>query len=157
MSEQITNQSNPLSAYFRAPKLYLKLPSNANYYGDDVINRPDNGEFAIYPMTTKDEMVLKNPDALLNGEAVASLIKSCVPEIKKPKELLSADVDAILIAIKGASAGDEVEVNAECPVCKETSTVTVSIDSSLATMESIEDAYTENLSNGLKITVLPFT
>ena len=31
MSEQITNQSNPLSAYFRAPKLYLKLPSNANY------------------------------------------------------------------------------------------------------------------------------
>lgn len=157
MSEQITNQSNPLSAYFRAPKLYLKLPSNANYYGDDVINRPDNGEFAIYPMTTKDEMSLKNPDALLNGEAVASLIKSCVPEIKKPKELLSADVDAILIAIRGASAGDEVEVNAECPVCKETSTVTVSIDSSLATMESIEDAYTENLSNGLKITVLPFT
>ena len=157
MSEQITNQSNPLSAYFRAPKLYLKLPSNANYYGDDVINRPDNGEFAIYPMTTKDEMSLKNPDALLNGEAVASLIKSCVPEIKKPKELLSADVDAILIAIRGASAGDEVEVNAECPKCKETSTVTVSIDSSLATMESIEDAYTENLSNGLKITVLPFT
>lgn len=157
MSEQITNQSNPLSAYFRAPKLYLKLPSNANYYGDDVIDRPDNGEFAIYPMTTKDEMSLKNPDALLNGEAVASLIKSCVPEIKKPKELLSADVDAILIAIRGASAGDEVEVNAECPVCKETSTVTVSIDSSLATMESIEDAYTENLSNGLKITVLPFT
>ena len=157
MSEQITNQSNPLSAYFRAPKLYLKLPSNANYYGDDVINRPDNGDFAIYPMTTKDEMSLKNPDALLNGEAVASLIKSCVPEIKKPKELLSADVDAILIAIRGASAGDEVEVNAECPVCKETSTVTVSIDSSLATMESIEDAYTENLSNGLKITVLPFT
>ena len=122
-----------------------------------MINRPDNGEFAIYPMTTKDEMSLKNPDALLNGEAVASLIKSCVPEIKKPKELLSADVDAILIAIRGASAGDEVEVNAECPVCKETSTVTVSIDSSLATMESIEDAYTENLSNGLKITVLPFT
>jgi len=157
MSKEITNQSNPLSAYFRAPKMYLKLPSNANYYGDDVIDRPDSGEFAIYPMTTKDEMSLKNPDALLNGEAVASLIRSCVPEIKKPKELLSADVDAILIAIRGASAGDDVEVNAECPVCKETSTVTVSIDSSLATMESIEDAYTENLSNGLKITVLPFT
>ena len=157
MSKEITNQSNPLSAYFRAPKMYLKLPSNANYYGDDVIDRPDSGEFAIYPMTTKDEMSLKNPDALLNGEAVASLIRSCVPEIKKPKELLSADVDAILIAIRGASAGDDVEVNAECPVCKESSTVTVSIDSSLATMESIEDAYTENLSNGLKITVLPFT
>ena len=82
MSEQITNQSNPLSAYFRAPKLYLKLPSGANYYNDDVITRPDNGEFAIYPMTTKDEMSLKNPDALLNDETVASLIKSCVPESK---------------------------------------------------------------------------
>lgn len=156
MAENIQSQ-NPLSAYFRAPKLYTTIPSGGRFYSEGIMTVPDNGELAVFPMTTKDELMLKNPDALLNGEAVASLIKSCVPEIKKPKELLSADVDAILIAIRGASAGDEVEVNAECPVCKETSTVTVSIDSSLATMESIEDAYTENLSNGLKITVLPFT
>ena len=43
MSEQITNQSNPLSAYFRAPKLYLKLLSGANYYNDDVITRRTMG------------------------------------------------------------------------------------------------------------------
>ena len=47
--------------------------------------------------------MLKNPDALLNGEAVASLIKSCVPDIKDPKKMFSADVDALLIAIKDTS------------------------------------------------------
>jgi hypothetical protein len=157
MSEQIKNQSNPLSAYFRAPKMYMSLPSGAKYYDDDICDKPENGEFAVYPMTTKDEMMLKNPDALLNGEAVSNLIKSCVPQVKDPIKLLSADVDAILIAIRGASAGDDVEVNAECPKCKETSHVTVSIDSSLSSMESIEDAYSKDLNNGLGIKVLPFT
>ena len=155
MSEQLTNQ-NPLSAYFRAPKMYLTLPSGGRFYGDDICATPENGELAIYPMTTKDEMMLKNPDALLNGEAVASLIRSCVPEVKEPKKLFSADVDAILIAIRGASSGDDVEVNAECPECKETSTVTVSIDASLSSMESLDDIYEKTLSNGLGITVLPF-
>tara|TARA_R110000744_G_scaffold296124_1_gene406065 strand:- start:3250 stop:4119 length:870 start_codon:yes stop_codon:yes gene_type:complete len=156
MSEQ-KNQSNPLSAYFRAPKMYLDIPSSAKFYTDDICATPESGEFAIYPMTTKDELMLKNPDALLNGEAVSNLIKSCVPEIKKPKLLFSADVDAILIAIRGASGGDEVTVNAECPACKELSTVMVSIDSSLATMESLENEYIKELSNGLTLVTLPFT
>lgn len=156
MSKDI-NQSNPLSAYFRAPKMYLNIPSSAKFYSDDIVTMPESGEFAIYPMTTKDELMLKNPDALLNGEAVSNLIKSCVPEIKKPKLLFSADVDAILIAIRGASGGDEVEVNAECPKCKELSTVTVSIDSSLTTMESLDSEYTKELSNGLTLVSLPFS
>jgi|TARA_B110000977_G_scaffold201149_1_gene294391 hypothetical protein len=156
MSNQ-SNQSNPLSAYFRAPKLYLDLPSGAKFYSDDIVDVPESGEFAIYPMTTKDELMLKNPDALLNGEAVANLVKSCVPEIKKPKLLFSADVDAILIAIRGASGGDEVTVNAECPECKELSTVVVSIDNSLSTMERLENEYVKELPNGLTVVSLPFT
>ena len=121
MTEQI---QNPLSAYFRAPKLWTNIPSSGKFYDADVITIPESGEFAIYPMTTKDELVLKNPDALLNGEAVATLIKSCVPEVKQPKKLFSADVDALLIAIRGASGGDLVEVNAECPECKTITNVT---------------------------------
>ena len=74
MSEQ-KNQSNPLSAYFRAPKMYLDIPSSAKFYTDDICATPESGEFAIYPMTTKDELMLKNPDALLNGEAVSNLIR----------------------------------------------------------------------------------
>ena len=156
MSDRTITQNNPLSAYFRAPKLYLKLPSGARFYSDDICEQTDSGEYAVYHMTTKDELLLKNPDALLNGEAVSNLIKSCVPEIKQPKKLFSADVDAILIAIRGASGGDEVEVNAECPECKEQSTVTVSIDASLSAMEELDDEYVKDLSNGLQVVVLPF-
>ena len=155
MTEQI--QNNPLSAYFRAPKLYTEIPSGGKFYGPEILTVPESGEFAIYPMTTKDELQLKNPDALLNGEAVANLIKSCVPEIKDPKAMFSADVDALLIAIRGASGGDDVEVIAECPECKTSTTVNVSVQDSLGSMVSLDDEYEIDISNGLKITALPFS
>ena len=123
----------------------------------EIMTVPDNGELAIFPMTTKDELMLKNPDALLNGEAVANLIKSCVPEIKDPKSMFSADVDALLIAIRGASGGDLVEVQAECPLCNTTTSVNVSVEESLAKMQTLEDEYTIDISNGLKITAMPFS
>ena len=154
MTEQI---QNPLSAYFRAPKLWTNIPSSGKFYDADVITIPESGEFAIYPMTTKDELVLKNPDALLNGEAVATLIRSCVPEVKQPKKLFSADVDALLIAIRGASGGDLVEVNAECPECKTITNVNISVEESLSSMEQIENEYDIDISNGLRITALPFS
>jgi hypothetical protein len=154
MAEQ--NQ-NPLSAYFRAPKMYTNIPSGGKFYGPEILTVPDTNEFAIYPMTTKDELQLKNPDALLNGEAVANLIKSCVPEVKDPKKMFSADVDALLIAIRGASGGDIVEVQAECPECNTTNSVNVSVDESLSEMQTLEDEYNIDISNGLKITAMPFS
>jgi len=154
MAEQ--NQ-NPLSAYFRAPKMYTNIPSGGKFYGPEILTVPESNEFAIYPMTTKDELLLKNPDALLNGEAVANLIKSCVPEIKEPKKMFSADVDALLIAIRGASGGDTVEVKAECPLCSSSTSVNVSVDESLSAMQTLEDEYNIDISNGLKITAMPFS
>lgn len=152
-----TTHQNPLSAYFRTPKLYTKIPSNGEFYSDDILTVPDNREFAIFPMTTKDEVQLKNPDALLNGEAVSNLIKSCVPDIKQPKKLMSADVDALLIAIRGASGGDEVEVSATCEECKEVTNLVISVESALLSMENLEPSYELVLANGLKIVALPFT
>ena len=156
MAENIQSQ-NPLSAYFRAPKMYTSIPSGGKFYGAEILTVPDSSEFAIYPMTTKDELLLKNPDALLNGEAVANLIKSCVPEVKDPKKMFSADVDALLIAIRGASGGDIVEVQAECPECSTNTSVNVSVDESLSAMQTLEDEYHIDISNGLKITAMPFS
>ena len=149
--------NNPLSAYFRAPKLYTTIPSGGKFYNDDILNVPDSGEFAVFPMTTKDELQLKNPDALLNGEAVSNLIKSCVPDVKQPKLLMSADVDALLIAIRGASGGDEVEVAATCPKCETVTDTAVSIQAALLTMEELEQSYKITLGNGLVIEALPFS
>lgn len=153
----MAHTQNPLSAYFRAPKLYTKIPSGGKFYGPEIAEVPDTGEYAVYPMTTKDELLLKNPDALLNGEAVANLIRSCVPEIKNPKALLSADVDALLIAIRGASGGDEVDVAAKCEKCGTITDIVISVESALATMEELNSEYEFELSNGLKIIALPFS
>ena len=80
--------NNPLSGYFRAPKLYTKLPSGGRFYTDDIVDLGDSHEVAVYALTAKDESILKNPDALLNGEAVTQIIMSCVPSVKKPRKML---------------------------------------------------------------------
>lgn len=159
MSKKMSNPQNPLSAYFRSPKLYTAIPSGGRFYEDGVIefSGESNGELAIYPMTTKDELLLKNPDALLNGEAVANLIHSCVPEVKNARELYSADVDALLIAIRGASGGDDVDVAAECPKCQTITDVQISVTESLAQMEDLDELYSKTLANGLVIEGAPFS
>ena len=149
-------QQNPLSSYYRAPKLYSKLPSQGKYYTSDVVELPENGELPVFGMTAKDEMLMKNPDALLNGEAVVRVIESCVPNIKNAKEMLSSDVDTLLVAIQGATHGDDIEVKATCDKCESEATGIASVETALGTMGILEDEYVVDINN-LSITVRPFT
>ena len=152
----MADNTNPLAGHFRSPKLYTQLPSKGKFYSPDVVDMPETGELPVYPMTAKDELMLKNPDALLNGEAIATVIGSCVPAIKLPRSLLSNDIDALLIAIQGATYGDDIEVSAECPKCSESRSAIASVESALETMGSLEDLY-EIREGGLAIKVRPFT
>ena len=149
-------QQNPLSAYFRAPKLYTQIPSGGKYYTPDIVEMPDTGELPVFAMTSKDEMIMKNPDALLNGEAVVQVLQSCIPNIKNARKVLSSDVDVLLIAIQGATYGDDIEVSAECPKCNESRSAVASVESALETMGTLEDLY-EIREGGLAIKVRPFT
>jgi hypothetical protein len=110
-------KNNPLSNYYRQPKLYLKLPSRGEFYPDDSIDRSEIGEYPVYAMTAKDELMLKTPDALLNGQATVEVIKSCVPAIKNPWRMPSIDIDALLIAIRIATYGENMEFSSKCPSC----------------------------------------
>ena len=67
MTEQTTGQntSNPLQKYFRQPKLHVRLPSGGKYYPPGALDLPESGEVAIYPLTAKDELLLKTPDSLI--------------------------------------------------------------------------------------------
>ena len=102
------DNTNPLSGHFRSPKIYTQLPSAGRYYTSKVVEMPDSNELPVFPMTAKDELIMRNPDALLNGEAVSQVIQSCVPNVKNARQLLSNDVDALLLAIQGASYGDDI-------------------------------------------------
>lgn len=114
-------ENNPLKQYFRRAGIYLKLPSGGLGYEPGVIEFPETGDLPVYPMTAIDEITSKTPDALYNGTAVAEIITSCIPAIKKPWKITSVDLDAILVAIKIATNGSEMEIETTCQECNEES------------------------------------
>jgi hypothetical protein len=76
-------------------------------------------EIPIYPMTIKDEITIKTPDALMNGQGVVDVIHSCCPSIKNAWATPSVDLDAIFIAIRIASYGSNMDIDSVCPHCGE--------------------------------------
>ena len=109
------DQTNPLKKYFRQPKIYLRLPSKGKFYPQGALEMPENGELPVYPMTAKDELMIKTPDALLNGQATIDVIKSCIPNLKDPWKMPSIDSDAVLIAIRLATFGDKLDISTKIP------------------------------------------
>ena len=109
--------NNPLFKHFRQPALYLKLPSMGRFWPEDAVDIPVTGEVPIYPMTVKDEITLKTPDALMNGAGVVDVIQSCCPNIKNAWKLPVIDLDAVLIAIRLASYGVSMDITTTCKNC----------------------------------------
>jgi len=104
-----TNNVNPLASLMRQPKIYVKLPSNGKYWPEGSLNITQNSEYPVYSMTAKDELILKTPDALMNGQAVVDVIQSCMPNVTNAWEMPNIDTDAILIAIRLATYGDSMD------------------------------------------------
>lgn len=124
----MTVQNNPLRQFFRRPAVFLTLPSGGKYYEEGVIRPTDNGELPVYPMTAIDEITARTPDALFNGEGMAQIIQSCVPNILKPWAINNVDLDAIFIAIRSASGENDMTMDSNCPKCTETNTFTVELN-----------------------------
>ena len=123
--------SNPLAKHFRQPAIYLKLPSGGRFWPEGSIELTATGEVPVFPMTIKDEIALKTPDALMNGEGVVTMIKSCIPAIKDPRVCPTVDLDAVLIAIRLASYGQGMDVTSNCPSCQETNESTINLNTLL--------------------------
>ena len=100
--------TNPLRTYFRHPAIYVKLPSGGKFWPEGALDMPPTGEVGIMPMTAKDELTLKVPDALLNGQAVVDIIHSCVPSVKNAWECPTLDFEVLLAGIRIASFGEKM-------------------------------------------------
>lgn len=131
----MTIQNNPLKQYFRRPAIYLKLPSGGKYYPQGSVDIPVNGEVPVYPMTAVDEITTKTPDALFNGSAVVEIIKSCIPAIKDPWEIPLIDLDPILVAIRTATNGNNMDITSKCPACDEEANYGVNLGNLLGTLQ----------------------
>jgi hypothetical protein len=109
--------TNPLKQFFRQPSIYIRLPSQGQYYPPGTLEMTPNKEFPVFPMTAIDEITYRTPDALFNGDAVVNVVQSCLPSIKNAWYMPATDVDSILIAIRIASYGHEMPFTSICPKC----------------------------------------
>ena len=149
-----SQRPNPLAGHFRQPAIYLKLPSNGRWWGDNALDMPANQELPIYPMSTKDEILLRTPDALLNGQGIVDVVQSCCPNIKDAWKMPSVDVDALLIAIRIATYGNNMSFNSKCPHCNEENTHEVDLGQPLSQL-NCPDYTTPLVYKDLKIKFKP--
>lgn len=117
---------NPLMQYFRKPEIYVKLPTLGRF--NPEIELTSLSEVGVCAMTAIDELSLKNPDALLNGEALISTIQSCVPSIKNAKKLCNIDAEALFLAIQYATYGSEMTHTHTCKKCEESNEFSIDIN-----------------------------
>jgi hypothetical protein len=146
---------NPLSKYFRKPGVHTGLPTGGRFFADGEVEFSANNELPIYPMTAADEIIVKNPDMLLNGEALDHLFHSCVPGIKTPRKISIPDMDVLLLAIKLASYGDDLTIGSECPACKGKVEPVLSIRELLATVKALPENSDVRLGDELVVRVKP--
>lgn len=148
---------NPLAAYFRGADVHQALPSQGMFFDEGEIDLAINGEVAVLPMTAADEIILKNPDALLNGDAMERLFKSCVPAIKAPRKISVPDMDVLLLAIKLASYGDNLEVSVKCPECRKDFSYETSVRGILAAVKMVNEEDTVvRVSDDMVVFIRPY-
>ena len=152
----MTENANPLNKYFRQPALYVSLPSNTEY-PPHVVTPSQTGELGVMPMTAKDEIRFKTPDALMNGQGVVDVIQSCCPEIKDAWQIKSYDLDTILIAIRIATYGETMDMSFTVPGANETVSHSVNLPALLDQIKNGQITSEVVLKEGLKINVRPLT
>ena len=148
--------ANPLNKYFRQPAVFVTLPSGGNY-PPHVLTPSQTGEIGVQPMTARDEIIFKTPDALMNGQGMVDVIQSCIPDVKDAWQISNYDLDTILIAIRIATYGETMDINFNVPGTTEQASHTLNLPSLL---EQIKTTVVKNdieLKDGLKIVVRPLT
>ena len=120
MSEEV-NKINPLIERInKIPGETIALPSRGMFYENGELD-PEvvDGEIVLYPMTMIDEIMMRTPDMLFQGTAIYKVIGRCAPQILKPKDLLSGDVDYILTYLRKLSYGNKIPIKYKCEHCLE--------------------------------------
>lgn len=150
-------QENPLQKYYRQPSIYINLPSAGKYYSSDAYLPTATGEIPVLPMTAKDELAFKTPDAMISGQATVDVIHSCLPNILDPWQLVNYDLDMVLLAIRIASYGENMDITAVVPVINESVSHTVNLPSMLDQVKNIKINDVARTTSGFEVTYKPLT
>jgi hypothetical protein len=149
-------ESNPLQSFFRSPEAYVSLPSRGYFYPKGTLE-VEEGEYelGILPMTAQDEMMLKNPDALLSGEAISYVIKSCVPQVNVVDRLLECDIEVIMLGIRKASFAENATIGVYCPECDAENHYDINLDVVINKAQTLEAEYNTIVQGEITVYVKP--
>jgi len=151
----MTENTNPLGKYYRQPQIYIRLPSRGKYYPAEVFTPTETGEIPVLPMTAKDELSFKTPDAMMSGQSTVDVIQSCVPNFKNAWKMVNYDTDAVLLAIRIATYGETMDVNYRVPVTNEEMSHTVNLPALLEDLARIDVVDEANTKSGFRIKMSP--
>ena len=149
--------ANPLTKFYRQPSIYITLPTRGKYYGADVFTSTETGEIPILPMTARDELLFKTPDAMMNGQATVDVIKSCVPNFRDPWQIVNYDIDVILIAIRIATYGELMDIDFRVPVTNESMVQSVNLPTLLEQLKNKSITESFKTPDGMEIFVKPLS
>ena len=148
--------TNPLTKYYRVPKLYVPLPSRGLFYPENSMDTSVNNELAVYALSAVDQILLKTPDAMLNGETLTQIVKNCVPGIKHVNLLVEPDINTLLLAIRIATTGAAMEHECECPSCKKTQKVEINLPQFIESQSFLDNHPTITINDELVVAIRPF-
>jgi hypothetical protein len=157
MDRKNMENTNPLQKYYRQPAIYIKLPSGGRYYPKNVFTPTETGDIPILPMTVKDELAFKTPDAMINGQSTVDVIKSCVPNLLDPWQMVNYDTDAVLLAIRIATYGETMDINYRVPGTDDEQTHTINLPALLEDLGRVEIKDETTTSKGFKVEMQPLS
>lgn len=156
ITQPVRPSSNPLEGFYRTPGLSIALATKGAFLPRGAYEPSMTGDLQIWPMRAADEMLLKNPDSLMNGYAIEMLLKSCVPGIKTPRLISTPDLDILLLAIRAATYGVNMGISATCPKCREITEFNCHLPTLLATVKEIPVENPVRLSDEVVAYIRPY-
>jgi len=151
----MTDNTNPLGKYYRQPQIYITLPSRGKYYPADVFTPTETGEIPVLPMTAKDELAFKTPDAMMSGQATVDVIQSCCPNFKNAWKMVNFDTDAVLLAIRIATYGETMDISYRVPVTNEEQSHTINLPAVLEDLGRANIVDEATTKSGFRVKLAP--
>lgn len=95
----------------------VPLPSSGVVYpATSPLHRAETVQ--IRPMTSREEDILTSRALVKNGTVISKLVESCLVDKRiNVKEMLSGDVNAVMVAIRITGYGSRYEARIKCPTC----------------------------------------
>ena len=102
------------------PSIEITLPTMAAFYPRGEVLKPDADPASIQvgPLSLLEESDINEPMMMVSGRAITRLIKHVVPMVDNPQQLCELDIQAILIACRMASYGNDMDLEHTCPHCE---------------------------------------